>query len=63
MEEVSCVCVCVYGVTWQFPDGTEFEGSRKRGRAFQFKLGVGQVVEGVGLLPSLALAPPYKCCN
>lgn len=29
----------------QFEDGLEFEGSRKRGRAFQFKLGVGQVVE------------------
>lgn len=28
-----------------FDDGREFEGSRKRGRAFQFKLGVGQVVE------------------
>ena len=32
-------------VAVQFEDGTEFEGSRKRGRAFQFKLGVGQVVE------------------
>lgn len=31
--------------TGSFEDGTVFEGSRKRGRAFQFKLGVGQVIE------------------
>jgi len=39
------VTVVLSALHCQFEDGTEFESSRKRGRAFQFKLGVGQVIE------------------
>ncbi len=33
----------------QFLDGKEFENSRERGRPFQFKIGVGQVIKGMDM--------------
>lgn len=32
--------------TGKLPNGTDFDSSRKRGRPFQFKIGVGQVIQG-----------------